>query len=241
MKAGILKNYGTLLTDLDERTKEVYARAPEIPCRNKCFDCCKQLFPVSFVEAFYISEGLKTLDRKLRRERQRVAQKIAEKIRAKNPLQFERQAISRTDALNTHAEFAKFLHTIESDCPALDPKNPAGACTVYPFRNHDCREMGFSFDESTDEIIGCFRFKSLKHLAPKLMKFGYRYSEKLALDRELIQEVTNRAFTPNLIYLTTMCSPLMRDYAATDWLKFFSEKGIPAAAKEDEYFIVIDT
>jgi Fe-S-cluster containining protein len=236
----ILEQYGTLMEDLDKKCAEVDSRAPEIPCKNKCFDCCKQLFPVSFAEAFYISEGLKKMDRALRRKRIRVAEKIAEKIRAKNPWQFERKAVDRKTALNTHAEFAKFLHEIESDCPALDPKNPAGACTVYSFRNHDCRSMGFSFDRSENVIVGCFRFAKLGHLIPKLMDFGYRYPEKMALDRELISEITAGAFTPNILYYTTMCGPLIKDYAAEDWLKFFLEKGVPAQAGADGYWVVID-
>lgn len=236
----ILQQYSALMTDLDRHTAEVCACAPEIPCKNKCFDCCKQLFPISFVEAFYISEGMKMLNRNLRREMHRAAEKIAEKIRAKNPMQFEKCSVDRKTALNTHGEFAKFLHGIESDCPALDPKNPDGACTVYSFRNHDCREMGFSFDRSSREIIGCFRFKLLEYLIPKLLDFGFRYSEKLALDRTLLTEATAGAFTPNIFYLTTMCGPLIKDYATKDWVKFFSEKGVPAQSKPDEYWVVID-
>lgn len=137
MTKTILEKYRTLMEDLDKKCGEVYSRAPEIPCKNKCFDCCKQLFPVSFVEAFYISEGLKTLGRKLRRERQRVAEKISAKIRDQNPWQFEKSGVNRKTALNTHAEFARFLHAIESDCPALDVtlSLSKGVCTVYPFRH----------------------------------------------------------------------------------------------------------
>ncbi len=236
----ILERYAALMGDLDKKSQEVYARSPEIPCKNKCYDCCKQLFPVSFVEAYYISEGLKTLDRTLRRDRAREAEKINKKIISGNPGQFEKRAVDKTTALNTHNEFAKYLHKIESDCPALDPDNPAGACTVYKFRNHDCRTMGCSFDPSGQAIIGCFRFASLKYLAPRLMDYNYRYPEKMALDRALISAITMQNFTPNIVYYTTMCGPLMKDYAATDWIAFFSGKGIPPASKENEYWVVID-
>lgn len=236
----ILEKYSMLMTDLDKKTAEVYSRAPEIPCKNKCFDCCKQLFPVSFAEAFFISAGFQKMDRALRRKRFRTAEKIAEKIHTHNPSQFEKQGIDKMTALKTHSEFAKFLHGIELDCPALDPSHPNGACTVYPFRNHDCRTMGFSFDKSENAIVGCFRFASLKYLTPKLMDFSYRYPEKMALDRELISEVTGGAFTPNILYYTTMCGPLLKDYSTEDWLKFFSEKGVPAKSKFDEYWVIID-
>lgn len=236
----IFGKYKILMEAVDQKTAEVYAAAPEIPCKNKCFDCCKQLFPVSFVEAYYINEGFKTFDRTLRRDRNRIAEKIAKKIRAKNPLQFEKRGVDKKTALNTHAEFARFLHAIESDCPALDPQHPDGACTVYKFRNHDCRTMGASFDKSENAIVGCFRFDSLKYLAPKLLDFSYRYGEKMALDRELIAEVTDGAFTSNLLYYTTMCGPLIKDYAMEDWITFFIEKGVPKESNPDKYWVIID-
>lgn len=236
----ILENYKNLLQDIDQKTGEVYKGAAEIPCKNKCYDCCKQLFPVSFAEAYYISEGLKTMPRALRREREKAAEKITKKIVATNPLQFEKKGVSKKSALDTQSEFAHALHEIKSDCPALDPLNPAGSCTVYEFRNHDCRTMGFSLDTANNTIVGCFRFESLRHLAPKLMNFNYKYSEKIALDQKLIAEVTGEVFTSNILYFTTMCGPLLKDYSAQNWIKFFEEKGVPAKSDSDLYWVVID-
>lgn len=236
----ILEKYAALMKDLDRKTEEVFASAPEIPCKNKCFDCCRQLFPVSFAEAFYLSEGIAGLPRALKRERVRVAEKIQQKIRAANPKTFEKRGVERKTALDAHGEFARFLHGIESDCPALDPANTAGACTVHEYRNHDCRSMGASFDASEKAIVGCFRFKSLGYLAPRLMDFGYRYREKMALDAELIGEVTGAAFIPNILYFTTMCGPFLKDYANEDWTKFFAAKGVPRRAGQEEYWVVVD-
>lgn len=239
--ASILNQYKALMSDVDARTAEVFAKSPEIPCKNKCFDCCEQLFPVSFTEAFYISEGFKTLPRNLRRERERVAKKIAEKICLKNPEQFEKRGVSKIEALKIHSAFAQFLHGIETDCPALDRENPAGSCTVYEFRNHDCRTMGASFDASDKSIVGCFRFNSLKYLVPKLMDFNYRYADKMALDRALISTVTGGIFTQNIIYYTTMCGPLLKDFAAEDWRQFFEERDVPKSLDNEKYWVVIDS
>lgn len=239
-KDKILSNYKNLMADIDARTSEVYARAPEIPCKNKCYECCKQLFPISFSEAFYISEGFKTLPRSVRREREKAAQKIQKKILAQNPFAFVKKTVDKTSALKTHSEFANFLHSIESDCPALDPDNVAGACTVYDFRNHDCRTMGSSFDSSENSIVGCFRFKSLPGIVPKLMDFNYKYSQKMELDRKLIAEVTGGVFTQNILYFTTVCGPLLKDYSTTNWIQFFETKGIPTESNPSEFFVVID-
>lgn len=221
----ILGSYTTLLGEVDAATKKVYAGAPEIPCRNKCFDCCKQLFPISFVEAYHISKGVhETMPLSLLEERKRTALSIQKKILAGNPLQFEKRDVERVAALNTHAEFAKYLYTVESNCPALDPENPAGACTVYEFRNHDCRSMGAAFDATSNEIIGCHRFKNLGHLIPNLMSFSYKYKDKMALDAEMIQTVTDGAFGGNIIYLTTLCNPFLKDYTKGNWTEFFKKK-----------------
>jgi len=236
----ILNEYANLLRDVDEKCNGVLKNVPDLPCKNKCFECCKQLFPISFVEAFYISEGFKKSDRETRRQMQRTAKKIADKISAQNPAQFEKRKISRKEALNTHAEFAHFLQKNVNNCPSLNSKNSAAPCELYPFRNLDCRVTGFSFDSSSNEIVACERFKSLLHLTPHLLPFNYKYSEKMILDRALLREMTTAAFTPNILYFTTMCGSILKDYAATDWVKFFTGKNIPAKSGTDEYWVVVN-
>jgi len=239
----VLERYASLLLEVDKKCDEVFKNT-EIPCKNKCFECCKQLFPLSFVEAYYISEGIKSLDRGTRRKLALAAQKTNEKILKLNPQSLEKRGVDRKTALNVHADFARSLHKIERDCPALDTgvtlSLSKGACKIYPFRNHDCRSMGCSFDSSSNEIIGCFRFTNLKHLIPNLMPFNYLYSEKMKLDTELIKEVTNGLFGENLIYLTTICAPFLKDFGTTDWTKFFSSKNVPERAEKDKYWVVVD-
>lgn len=236
----ILNRYSNLMAEVDKKVGEIFVNAPEIPCKNKCYECCQQLFPVSFVEAYYVSEGFKKMDRSLRRNLVRAAEKISRKINAEQALQFEKRGVNKKTALNTHAEFAKFLHKIKCDCPALDIGRADGACALYEFRNHDCRSMGASFDASANAIVGCHRFSSLGKLIPLLMDFGYLYPEKLALDREIITAATAGIFTPNIFYYTTMCSPILKDYAETDWIKFFADKALPMKSVADECWVIID-
>lgn len=236
----ILDSYKNILGDLDTATSKVYASAPELPCKNKCFDCCKQLFPITFVEAYYLSKGIhETMPAAQLEERVRTARAIQEKITQGEPLQFEKRNVDRVTALNTHAEFARFLYSVESDCPALDPKNPAGACTVYEFRNHDCRTMGASVDMSSREVLGCHRFSSLGRSIPKLMNFNYRYQEKMSLDAELIAAVTDGKFTQNIYYMTTLCMPFLKDFTKENWGEFFGAK-LADTINPESYQVVID-
>lgn len=237
----ILDQYLILLERLDAKCDDIFASAPEIPCKNQCFNCCKQIFPVTFVEAFYISEGLKKLDSATRRSLRKTAEKINKKIVEKNPQQFEKQSVDRATALNTHGQFARFLHRFKFDCPALEIKKNKGNCSIYQLRNHDCRNMGFAFDASTDEIIGCQRFARLKHLASHLMPFNYLYPEKMALDNELIAEVTAGGFTPNIFYLAPITTALTKNFASEDWIKFFMSKNVPAkeTTKSGRFQVII--
>lgn len=47
----ILGRYKTLLVDIDKKCDEFFRAEPGIPCAQKCTDCCKQLFLITFVEA----------------------------------------------------------------------------------------------------------------------------------------------------------------------------------------------
>ncbi|MEK9132127.1 MAG: hypothetical protein AAB606_00245 [Patescibacteria group bacterium] len=236
----ILEQYASLLRGVEEKCEGVYNASPEIPCKNKCYECCQQLFPLTFVEAFYISEGFKKLDRTARRELQKTAKKINEKILKLNPFQFERNGVDRKEAQNTHAAFARFLQEEKYNCPALEIGEDFGNCALYDFRNLDCRVMGCSFDKSAGEIVGCHRFAKLAHLIPKLLPFNYKYPEKMELDRLLIAEVTNESFSKNIFYLTTMCEPILKDYSETDWVKFFTNKITTEQAADESCSVIID-
>ncbi|MFA6521518.1 MAG: hypothetical protein WCT53_03995 [Candidatus Gracilibacteria bacterium] len=235
----ILEKYIYLLGEVDRKGEKVMESAPDIPCKNKCTECCKQMFPITFVEAFYLSEAIKKLDKNVRREKEKLAKKINEKILKENPLKFEKHNLDKKPALDTHAEFARFLHELQIDCPALtEDKN--GACSIYYARNLDCRTMGLSFDKSQNVIVGCRRFNALTNLIPKLMPFNFMYPEKRALDAELISTTTGGFFPKNVLYLTTMCMPFLKDYSAQDWIKFFEEKGVPSKINDEKYSVVID-
>ena len=72
------------------------------------------------------------------------------------------------------------------------------------------------------------------------MPFNYLYTEKMKLDTELIKEVTDGVFGENLIYLTTICAPFLKDFGETNWTKFFSSKNVPEKIEKDKYQVVVD-
>src|SRR3989338_8272906 len=76
----ILDSYRVLLLDIDEKCSQTAEKLPQLPCKNKCFDCCKQLFPIGFVDAFLLSRAFQKLQRPARRELERKAEKMMRKL-----------------------------------------------------------------------------------------------------------------------------------------------------------------
>jgi len=261
--ASIIDRYANILETLNAKTAKLQSQLPDIPCKNRCFTCCEQLFPITFLEAFYISRWIHTgMDADEKAERTQYAQVINEKIASALPFDYLNQhRLSEKEALNIHALFNKGLHMIQTACPALNTKRAKGSCTVYESRPHECRVQGFSVNffpesllletsgmQSTEvpynkevggQIAGCFRFENLQHLAPKLMDYNYLYPEKLELDCALIAELTQNYFPQKIMYYTTMCMPFLKNFEDEDWTMFF-KKRIPELTEKNTCSVVVD-
>ncbi|MFA6550198.1 MAG: hypothetical protein WCT36_02480, partial [Candidatus Gracilibacteria bacterium] len=151
----ILKKYESLGLEIERSCSSICQKLASHPCLPKCSDevvCCKQIFPLSFIEAYYISIGVKKLDRSTRRELERHAEKSQNTLVKKIAESNLKKVYPNTD-YETHnsaqQSITKFLHSQKTDCPFLN-KN---LCQIYPHRNIDCRIHGFAFDKNTNEIL----------------------------------------------------------------------------------------
>lgn len=231
-----LKKYESLLENLDLDCAKVYKNLPQIPCLPKCSDkvvCCKQIFPLNFIEAYYISKGFKKLDRAARRKLERLAKKLApaidKKLKENNiPRIYKNTDYGTHDS--AHQSFTNALHSLKLDCPFLHES----FCLIYPHRNIDCRIHGFGFDKNTGEILGCYRHKEIyggaentKKIAATALPHNRLHKEKTALSSETIAFFAGDPVYKHLRYLTSPFTPILKDFSAFDWHKFFNEK-IPA-------------
>ena len=200
------------------------------------------------IEAYYINEGFKNLPRKERRELEREAKKQQERIEKEiNPKQYKTLNADLNEIAEKRNNFTKALQSTKIHCPLLDKK---GLCQLYEHRNHDCRIHGGSFDESSNEIVGCFRHKDLFSNPESKQKFkthaipsGHRYKEKNKLDSLLITHLANNEALTKTIYITTPYIAFLKDFAEVDWKNFFYEK-IPAASQtqnNNTFSLIIDT
>ena len=63
--ASIYRSYEELVSKVDQefnRVRDIFSE--KMQCRNACSSCCSQLFPISVVEAAYISRAMKELEPK---------------------------------------------------------------------------------------------------------------------------------------------------------------------------------
>ncbi|HBB03172.1 MAG: hypothetical protein US89_C0008G0017 [Candidatus Peregrinibacteria bacterium GW2011_GWF2_38_29] len=251
----ILKKYESLGLEIERSCASMCQKLTSHPCLPKCSDevvCCKQIFPLCFVEAYYISLGVKKLDRSVRRDLERHAEKsqttlikhIAE-FNSKSDTPIIKLIYPNTD-YETHnsaqQSITKFLHSQKTDCPFLD-KN---LCQIYPHRNTDCRIHGFAYDKNTNEILGCHRHKEIfsgenrKKFEAEAIPHNFMYKEKIHLDASSIFYLTGDEKYRSVRYLTTPFMPILRDYSTFDWNKFFTSKLTPKNLELNSYSLVFD-
>jgi len=238
----LLQQYQNLLSEVDKACKKSSKACPKIPCHRGCPDCCKQLFPLSLIEAFYISEGLKSLDRKTRREIQRKAEKGLAKIKELNLEQYEISSDSLDDIAQARNSITTSLQSDKEECPLLKD----GLCSLYDYRNHDCRIHGVSFDSSTGEIIGCFRHPKIftspelkKEFAEKAVPSNFLYKEKSKLDSLITEELSKDPNQKYTYYFTHPFKPLLENFREFDWQQFFEEKTSTQTAQPSHKYSLI--
>lgn len=236
----ILQNYQNLLETLDQTCREIQQKLKNHPCKIGCDLCCEQLFPLSFLEAYFLNLGFKKLDRKLRRELTRLAEKVAHLLSKINWPAYELLNSQKEQYHRQRKALTQKLNSLSPDCPFL--KNHL--CVLYPYRNHDCRMHGFSYDSLTREILGCPRFTPQMindpHFRETLMDYNFLYPEKLKLDQELIKEVTFGEFPKRVFYYTSPLQPILKDYEKENWLQFFTEKFKNQKFSSENYSLILD-
>lgn len=165
MVDALIQQYKILLDEVDSQFNEALKNIPEIPCKIHCIDCCKQLFPLSLIEAYYINEGFRALPRNKRRSLESLAKKQQEELEKNiNFKEFEIFNSSLNEIAEKRNGLVQSLQLLGNDCPLLTEEK---ICLLYPYRNHDCRIHGAAFCDN--EILGCLRHKRI-FTSPELIK-----------------------------------------------------------------------
>lgn len=235
----ILQKYTKILQDLDQKCAETQKGLPVIPCPNKCFDCCKQIFPVNFIEAYYLSIGFFSLPKEQRLKLQEEANKNITKLAEVETPIFNSFNTDIQEITYKQNSYTNFLNNIKTDCPFLDE----GRCSVYENRNHSCRAHGYGFDFSTNEIVACFRFAKLfpnpEPFIEKAVDYNYRFPQIRQLEKQFLELIGNNIQYHQLFYLTNPFIPLLKDYSKINWQQYFTDN-IVCDLKPGTHSLIID-
>ncbi len=147
MKA-ILEHYGALLSAVDHWFERCLSHAPDrIKCVQGCSECCRGLFDITLLDAWYLKSGIDQLADINRRK----AMKRAE--RRLNMLRKEWPELDRPYILNTRPEddWEKLMpDDDEIPCPLL---SESGECLVYEYRPMTCRLHGIPLVDLSGEVF----------------------------------------------------------------------------------------
>jgi len=203
------------------------------------------------IEAFYINQGFQTLEKEAQNALALAAAKSQEAIHDLKLQQFETFSDSLEDIAEARNSLTKALQSTGIPCPllVLEDGSTKGLCKLYPYRNHDCRIHGVSFDQYSGEMVGCFRHPQIFNTPALRRKFvshavpsNHLYKEKSKLDSlltvELGQDPNLQTLLKYCYYFTTPYAPLQEAFATKNWPEFFKKK--LAGKPQTKYSLIVD-
>lgn len=189
----ILDCYGGLLGEVDAWFKRCLERHPElIACRNGCSECCRGLFDITLLDAYYLKRGFDMLPESLKADRVNSAFRRLERLTAENPLFTEPWLLNgipeeQWDALMPEED--------ETPCLLL---SEGGGCLVYDYRPMTCRLNGIPLiDVSGEELFDewCtlnFTMDDPRDLDDLRFGFNDLFARELLLFQELANILTGK-------------------------------------------------
>ena len=183
----LLERYGSLLREVDAWFRACSARYPDqIRCHSGCSFCCRGLFDITLLDAFYIKRGVDQLP-----DSQRLKIIAAANKRLK-PMTSQFPAFVEPWVLNVIPEpewDALMPEEDETPCLLL---SESGECLVYENRPMTCRLNGiplidFSGEELFDEWC---TLNFIKKNPRKLRGLRFGFLELFAQELLLFHELT---------------------------------------------------
>ena len=132
----IYRTYEELLSDVDRefnRVRDIFI--DRMQCRMGCSSCCSQLFPISAIEASYISKAVKALDPEARMQMRLKALAYLEELTGSD--------VDENQDIEAHSQVVKealdrLVGRRHIPCPALVDD----ACSIYSHRPIMARKFG---------------------------------------------------------------------------------------------------
>ncbi len=147
MKA-ILQHYGALLSSVDQWFARCISNSPQrIKCVQGCSECCRGLFDITLLDAWYLKSGFDRLDENASRKVREKAERRLAILRKEWP------ELDKPFILNLRPEddWEKLMpDDDETPCPLL---SETGECLVYEYRPMTCRLHGIPLVDNSGEVF----------------------------------------------------------------------------------------
>lgn len=222
----ILEKYGVLLSKVDDWFAGCAGLHPSaINCGSGCSECCRALFDITLLDAFYLKWGFDRLD---------PAIKGAALVKARERLVSLQKLwpdFSEPYILNYRPEEEWTILMPEDDeipCPLLCED---GTCPVYDFRPMTCRLHGLPLIDFSGEILHdewcTLNFAGRNPLELKELRWEFNglFRKELLIFREFTKRLLNKPFNELDTFIPTA---LLIDFAGFDWRKWVKNKGVKA-------------
>ncbi len=190
----LLDRYGALLGEVDAWFQRCLDQQPDlIACRNGCSECCRGLFDITLLDAFYLRIGFDKLPEPLKAELVEEASRRLELLSRVNPEFVEPWLLNAIPEDDWDA-----LMPEEDETPCL-LLSETGGCLVYEHRPMTCRLNGIPLiDVSGEELFDewCtlnFTGEDPRHLADLRFGFTELFTRELLMFRELVSRLTGTA------------------------------------------------
>ena len=211
----IVNSYGILLAEVDAWFGRCMEASPaEIACGAGCSECCRGLFDITLLDAWYLKYGFDRLD-------PQVQAAVRTKAMARlHELQGLWPDFREPYALNYRPEEeweALMPEDDETPCPLLGND---GRCLLYAFRPMTCRLNGIPLVDSSGEVFfeeWCtLNFTGTDPLAMEEMRGEFRrmFADELLLFQQFTAALFNRQVNELDTFIPTA---LLIDFAGFDW------------------------
>ncbi len=187
----LLNSYGALLREVDDWFQRCLMQHPEqITCRNGCSACCRGLFDITLLDAFYLKRGFDLLPEVQREEIMRSARVRLQQLTLLNPAFTEPWLLNGIPENDWEA-----LMPEEDKTPCL-LLSESGACMVYDARPMTCRLNGIPLiDVSGEEFFDEWCTRNFTEVDPRRItelrfEFNELFSRELLLFQKLIHYLT---------------------------------------------------
>lgn len=211
----IAEEYGRLLSRIDAwfaRCMENHGS--EISCADGCSDCCRGLFDITLLDAWYLRLGF---DRLPEEQRQRVLAQARKRVAGLAALWPEYSAPYLLNHRPEEEWEALMPDDDETPCVLLDE---AGRCLVYQHRPMTCRLHGLPLVDLSGEVLHdewcTMNFIDADPLASHGLRddFSTAFRDEVRLFRKFVLILTGREFSELDTFIP---AALLIDFDAFTW------------------------